>query len=96
MNWFPLHLLNLKVAQLDKLEIRKGSQNGLKNVSELELFEATRQWLMFDAGRYQYIRPLMEKIRFPQIPPRDLLRYVNFVDFSQSIFERRDTFNGGM
>lgn len=80
------HLNELvKTEEIQKLSIENMSflldSNGLKNVSELELFEATRQWLMFDAGRYQYIRPLMEKIRFPQIPPRDLLRYVNFVDF---------------
>jgi len=80
------HLNELvKTEEIQKLSIENMSflldSNGLKNVSELELFEATRQWLMFDHGRYQYIRPLMEKIRFPQIPPRDLLRYVNFVDF---------------
>ena len=55
--------------------------NGLRNVTELELFEAARQWLSFEEQRYQHIRTLMEKIRFPQIPPRDLLRFVNFVDF---------------
>ena len=32
-------------------------------------------------GRYQHVRQLMEKIHFPLIPPRDLLRYVNFVEF---------------
>jgi len=50
----------VKTEEIQKLSIENMSflldSNGLKNVSELELFEATRQWLMFDAGRYQYIR----------------------------------------
>nr|XP_039263069.1 kelch-like protein 9 [Styela clava] len=80
------HLNELvKTEELQKLSINNMSflldSYSLKNVSELELFEAARQWLLFDSERYKNVRQLMEKIHFPLIPPRDLLRYVNFVDF---------------
>ena len=84
--FIALHLNELvKTEEIHKLSFDNMSllldSNGLRNVTELELFEAARQWLTFEDARYQYIRNLMEKIRFPQIPPRDLLRFVNFVDF---------------
>lgn len=80
------HLNELvKTEELQKLSVNNMSflldSYSLKNVSELELFEAARQWLLFDTDRYKSVRQLMEKIHFPLIPPRDLLRYVNFVDF---------------
>ncbi|XP_078481129.1 kelch-like protein 9 isoform X2 [Ciona intestinalis] len=80
------HLNELvKTEEIQKLTINNMSllldSYSLKNVSELELFEAARQWLLYKTERYQHVRTLMEKIHFPLIPPRDLLRYVNFVEF---------------
>lgn len=80
------HLNELvKTDELQKLTVENMSllldSYSLKNVSELELFDAARQWLLYDSERYQHVRKLMEKIHFPLIPPRDLLRYVNFVEF---------------
>ena len=34
--------------------------------------------------RQAYIRKLMEKIRFPLMPPRDLMVHVNVVDFMRT------------
>uniref|UniRef100_H2Z8A9 BACK domain-containing protein n=2 Tax=Ciona savignyi TaxID=51511 RepID=H2Z8A9_CIOSA len=85
-NFIAEHLNELvKTEELQKLTINNMSllldSYSLKNVSELELFEAARQWLLYKTERYQHVRTLMEKIHFPLIPPRDLLRYVNFVEF---------------
>ena len=85
-SFIALHLNELvKTEELQKLSFENISvlldSNSLRNVTELELFEAARQWITFDEDRYQHVRTLMEKIRFPQIPPRDLLRFVNFIDF---------------
>ncbi|XP_076817499.1 kelch-like protein 9 isoform X2 [Clavelina lepadiformis] len=85
-NFIAEHLNELvKTEEIQKLTIDNVSllldSYALKNVSELELFEASRQWLLYQQDRYQHVRQLMEKIHFPLIPPRDLLRYVNFVEF---------------
>jgi len=85
-NFIAQHLNELvKTEEIQKLSIDNMSllldSYTLKNVSELELFEASRQWLLKTTDRYRHVRQLMEKIHFPLIPPRDLLRYVNFVEF---------------
>jgi len=85
-NFIAEHLNELvKTDEIQKLSIENMSllldSYTLKNVSELELFEASRQWLLKQSERYRFVRQLMEKIHFPLIPPRDLLRYVNFVEF---------------
>jgi len=85
-NFIAEHLNELvKTEEIQKLSIDNMSllldSYTLKNVSELELFEASRQWLIKTSERYRHVRHLMEKIHFPLIPPRDLLRYVNFVEF---------------
>ena len=40
--------------------------------------------LLLPLCRQAYIRKLMEKIRFPLMPPRDLMVHVNVVDFMRT------------
>jgi hypothetical protein len=53
-------------------------------MSEMDVFAATLKWVMYDPARQQYIRKLMERIRFPLMPPRDLMVHVNVVDFMRT------------
>ncbi|XP_076799625.1 kelch-like protein 13 isoform X2 [Clavelina lepadiformis] len=78
----------MKSNQLQKLTFENMSHvlesNDLKVMSELDVFAATLKWIMYDHSRQVYIRKLMEKIRFPLMPPRDLMVHVNVVDFMRS------------
>ena len=78
----------MKSSQLQKLTFDNMSalleSNDLKAMSEMDVFAATLKWIMYDASRQQYIRKLMERIRFPLMPPRDLMVHVNVVDFMRT------------
>lgn len=78
----------LKSNQLQKLTFENMNflleSNDLKVMSELDVFAATLKWIMYDPSRQAFIRKLMEKIRFPLMPPRDLMVHVNVVDFMRS------------
>ena len=78
----------MKSSQLQKLTFDNMSalleSNDLKSMSEMDVFAATLKWIMYDTSRQQYIRKLMERIRFPLMPPRDLMVHVNVVDFMRT------------
>ena len=78
----------MKSSQLQKLTFDNMAalleSNDLKAMSEMDVFAATLKWIMYDPARQQYIRKLMERIRFPLMPPRDLMVHVNVVDFMRT------------
>ncbi|XP_078481184.1 kelch-like protein 13 [Ciona intestinalis] len=78
----------IKSNQLQKLTFENMSflldSNDLKVMSELDVFAATLKWIMYDHSRQAFIRKLMEKIRFPLMPPRELMVHVNVVDFMRT------------
>lgn len=78
----------IKSSQLQKLTFENMSylldSNELKVMSELDVFAATLKWIMFDHSRQAFIRKMMEKVRFPLMPPRDLMVHVNVVDFMRT------------
>ncbi|CAG5114380.1 Oidioi.mRNA.OKI2018_I69.chr2.g8436.t1.cds [Oikopleura dioica] len=58
------------------------SSDSLWGQSELELFKASDKWLQHDLpNRSQYIRQVMNNIRFPLIAPDDLDEKVENVDY---------------
>jgi len=77
-----------KSNQLQKLTYENMTflldSNDLKVMSELDVFAATLKWIMYDHSRQAFIRKLMEKVRFPLMPPRDLMVHVNVVDFMRA------------
>ena len=78
----------MKSPQLQKLTFENICQildsDDLKAMSEMDIFAATLKWVMYDQARHSFIRKLMEKIRFPLMPPRDLMVHVNVVDFMRA------------
>ena len=85
LNRFPDFM---KSPQLQKLTfdniIQVLDSDDLKALTEMDVFAATLKWVMYEPDRQAHIRKLMEKIRFPLMPPRDLMVHVNVVDFMRS------------